>query len=176
MWFFRDYLGHQDRHVVQFLIKTFQLYLFGVKCKYWNMGKTCRVKKCTLHYKKRRGFCRKKLEDVVNTWNEGDVVNSSVNIESPLVNNIVNNIVNIDVSNPTNASLELDSSTVSSRKVQPIVVSSSSSSCESISGYRIIDLEILSNVFTTFLCPSCEKQKMKLSENGSKKKGLVSLL
>ena len=85
----------------------------------------------------KRGFCRKKLEDVVNTWNEGDVVNSSVNIESPLVNNIVNNIVNIDVSSPTNVSLELDSSTVSSRKVQPIVVSSSSSSCESISGYRI---------------------------------------
>ena len=59
------------------------------------MGKTCRVTKSTLHYKKRRGFCRKKLEDVVNTWNEGDVVNSSVNIEFPLVNNIVNNIVNI---------------------------------------------------------------------------------
>ena len=73
-------------------------------------------------------------------------------------------------------SLELDSSTVPSRKVQPIVVSSSSSSCESISGYRIIDLEILSIVFTTFLCPSCDKQKLKLSENGSKKKGLASLL
>ena len=73
-------------------------------------------------------------------------------------------------------SLELDSSTVSSRKVQPIVGSSSSSSCESISGYRIIDLEIRNIVFTTFLCPSCDKQKLKLSENGSKKKGLASLL
>ena len=37
------------------------------------MGKVCRIKQSTKSYKKRRGFTKKKVEDVLNTFNAEDV-------------------------------------------------------------------------------------------------------
>ena len=139
------------------------------------MGKVCRIKQSTKSYKKRRGFTTKKVEDVLNTFNAEDVVNSSVNNESTLENNTVNS----NASSPENASSSSfnlsNISTASSRKVKPIGYSTPSSS-QSITGYRIIDVEILNIDFSVFSCPSCGQQNLKLFENHTKKKGLSSFL
>ena len=104
------------------------------------MGKVCRIKQSTKSYKERRGFTKKKVEGVLNTFNAEDVVNSSVNNESTLENNTVNS----NASSPENASSSSfnlsNISTASSRKVKPIGYSTPSSS-QSITGYRIIDVD-----------------------------------
>ena len=137
------------------------------------MGKVCRIKQSTKSYKKRRGFTKKKVEDVLNTFNAEDIVNSSVNNESTLENNTVNS----NASSPENASSSSfnlsNISTASSRKVKPIGYSTPSSS-QSITGYRIIDVEILNIVFSVFSYPSCGQQNLKLFENHTKKKRLSS--
>ena len=69
----------------------------------------------------------------------------------------------------------LEISTASDKKVQTILASTPTCS-EAITGYRLIDIELISSVFSTLLCPSCGKMKLKLSELTSKKKGLASFL
>ena len=128
-----------------------------------SMGKQCRVKKTTIRYTKRKGFCRKvPAEDVpVNS-------NSDVKNDSTLVNITVHS--NADMSIVRN-----NISTASSRKIEPINAATPTSN-EPITGNRIIDMEVLGIVFNMFPCPSCSKMELKLSENISKKKGLASLL
>ena len=128
------------------------------------MGKVCRIKKSTKSYKKRRGFTTKKIEDVVN---------SSVNNESTLENNTVNSNNASSPENAASSSFNLSNiSTASSRKVKPIGYSTPSSS-QSITGYRIIDVEILNIVFSVFSCQSCGQQNLKLFENHTKKKRVI---
>ena len=74
--------------------------------------------------------------------------------------------VNIENSNIQNG----ESSSVSSRKVQEI----RSLTKENISGYRIVDMELLSNVFEELCCPKCSQPKLLFSENNCKKKGFSS--
>ena len=45
-----------------------------------------------------------------------------------------------------------------------------------LSGYRIIDMKILSNVFSMLLCPICQCETLVLHEDSSKKHGLCSSL
>ena len=45
-----------------------------------------------------------------------------------------------------------------------------------ISGYRLIDTEVLSYIFSMLLCPKCEQFTILLGEHVSRKKGLSSLL
>ena len=62
------------------------------------------------------------------------------------------------------------------KKVEPIEVSTLNSHY-SVTGNRIIDLEILSSSILNLLaCPSCKASTLKLSEICSKKKGLASFL
>ena len=64
---------------------------------------------------------------------------------------------------------------VSAKKIKPI--EATTPTChEPITGYRLMDMEILASIFCLLLCPSCCKRHLKLSEMNSKKKGLSSLL
>ena len=105
------------------------------------MGKQCRVKRNTIRYKKRKGFCRKVVaEDVPVNINPD--VNSFVNNDSTRVNITVHS--NVDMSIVSN-----NISTASSRKIEPINASTPTST-EPITGNRIIDMEVLGIVFNMF--------------------------
>ena len=67
-------------------------------------------------------------------------------------------------------------SSVSYRKIIPIEVSTPKKNYSNIYGNRIIDVEILSDIFQLLCCPTCHLPQLKLGENISKKKGLASLL
>ena len=45
-----------------------------------------------------------------------------------------------------------------------------------ITGYRLVDMEILSTIVSTLSCPFCKQATIKLSENNSRKMGLASSL
>ena len=45
-----------------------------------------------------------------------------------------------------------------------------------ITGYRLVDMEILSTILSTLSCPFCKQATIKLSENTSRKMGLASSL
>ena len=124
------------------------------------MPKTCRVKILTRRPRKRRGFCG-------NKGKKDTDVNSDVNID---------NSVDNDCGDPNNISgLSANTSTASDKKVVPIEVSTPNSP-NSITGNRIIDMEILSSIVNMLACPSCKSVNMKVSEIYSKKKGLASFL
>ena len=65
-----------------------------------------------------------------------------------------------------------DVSPVSATKVQGIPQMTS----ENISGYRLVDMEILFNVFKELVCPSCYIENLLLEENTDIKKGLSAEL
>lgn len=136
------------------------------------MPKTCRVKKRTQQSKKRRGFCIK-TEDVY------DDVNNDVNTSFPDVNATKDvNISSINASNTTIPDSDQDAniSSASAKKIQPIEASTPTAS-ESITGYRYVDMEILSSVFSLVSCPLCGgKSTLKLLDVVPERKGLSSLL
>ena len=72
------------------------------------------------------------------------------------------------------------SSTASFRKIQDIQgVSCSTPKTESrqpITGYRFMDMDILANIMSSFLCPACCNHTLLLKENFSEKMGLASSL
>ena len=65
--------------------------------------------------------------------------------------------------------------TLSQRKVHDIL-SATPKSTDSITGYRILNVDILNTVFQSMRCPECMELKLSLKENIPKKQGLASLL
>ena len=45
---------------------------------------------------------------------------------------------------------------------------------DKITGYRIIDMELLSGIFEAVLCPTCKNNWLRLLEKHGKKQGLAS--
>jgi len=130
--------------------------------------KSDRVKQSTIKYKKRRGFGGSKT-GIVNNVNN-DAAGSSTTTSTELVN-IVNN-----ASTPS----AVNTSTESKRlpvldKIQTII-SETPKQHHKISGYRIMDMELLSTVFSIILCPECEHSSLTLIDRVSHKKGMASLL
>ena len=125
-----------------------------------------RVKFSTKRHKKRKGFCGRK---VVESENRLINVNTSVNSDSSIVNSESLNVNN----ESTNLSNE---STASEKKIQNIAVTSTPDNKERITGYRLVDMEILSFVFSALGCPECCKCELNLGETFLKKKGLASCL
>ena len=79
--------------------------------------------------------------------------------------------------NVNNESTNLSNiSTASEKKIQNIEVTSTSDNKERITGYRLVDMEILSFVFSALGCPECCKCELNLGETFLKKKGLASCL
>ena len=132
------------------------------------MGSHDRVKQSTSYRKKRKWFVKKKEESLVveeDVNNVNNTVDMNVNME---LNDTNIPDVNIEKPNIQNG----EPSSVSSRKVQEIP----SLTKENISGYRIIDMELLSNVFEELCCPKCSQPNLLFSENNCKKKGSSSML
>ena len=135
------------------------------------MPKSCRVKVSTRKYRKRKVFNGDKSKvvnnDAVNIAPVNAInveSNSSVNIEVPFVNN-VNNESNLNNSAQSAASLKvLNIDAVTPSKVK------------TITGYRIIDMTILSGIFNEFQCPICEHTTLSLIEDAKQKKGLSACL
>nr|XP_047137499.1 uncharacterized protein LOC124814004 [Hydra vulgaris] len=63
----------------------------------------------------------------------------------------------------------------SAKKVK-VVTNVPSKNIKRITGYRIIDTEILSKVLSLLMCPQCEKCALYLGDHQKKKKGLATLL
>ena len=66
--------------------------------------------------------------------------------------------------------------TASSSKIQHISTNTPKQSDPKITGYRFVDVEILSDMITFLCCPNCKSSGLMLHENFSKKKGFASLL
>ena len=110
--------------------------------------KADRVKYSTRIHGKRKVFCVKK--------DAADFVVDDVDVN------------NIQDGSPCNSS-------ISSQKLEHFEALTPKKG-DYITGYRIIDTEILANVFEAMNCPSCSKPGIKLSEHIDKRKGLASLL
>ena len=137
------------------------------------MPKVCRIKQRTKRVTKRRDFCRKKQDVNQDGCSDFQDVNISVNSINKEDNN--ENMSSI----PGSAAIQVDTETsmnsVSAKKIKPI--EATTPTChEPITGYRLMDMEILASIFCLLLCPSCCKRHLKLSEMNSKRKGLTSLL
>ena len=143
------------------------------------MPKSCRVKARTKTPYKRKGFCGYKGQKDIDVNSDVTSANSDVNSASSDVNTAEDSDSDSDppVVDPNNTCTSNSSvnKTVSERKIEPIEASTPSSS-SSVTGNRIIDMEILSSFISMLLCPSCKLGNMKLTEVYTKKKGLASCL
>ena len=72
-----------------------------------------------------------------------------------------------------NTSIPNTSKSASFQKVEHI---QSPRKGNSLSGYRLIDLNILSQIFNVLLCPTYESDSLELHEDSNKKHGLSNLL
>ena len=132
------------------------------------MGSFDRVKRSTKYRKKRRGFNRKDTDAVNNVNTNESSANKEVidvNNEETFCVNIVNNEENQDGEIPQQRS-------ISSQKVQEIHMSH----CKTITGYRVIDMEVLSSIIKDLGYPQCHQEKLAMTENIKQKKGLSSML
>ena len=96
-----------------------------------------RVKFSTKRHKKRKGFCGRK---VVESENKSINVNTSENSDSTVVNSESLNVNN----ESTNLS---NTCTASEKKIENIQLTSTPANKEQITGYRLVDMEILSFIF-----------------------------
>ena len=104
-----------------------------------------RGKASTEYHKKRHGFCKKK--------------ETSTNDDSQ---------ENVEIGDIDSSSADIS---ISSKKIEHINVPNDK---KHITGYRIVNMDILVNVFKLLQCPLCNHQKIKLSECHAKNKGLAS--
>ena len=151
------------------------------------MGKVDRVKKRTKRYGKRKFYGN---QHTIKNDDKTDRVSSvDENLQTPassVNNNDVITVAESDVSlnvevadNVVEVKLPLPCTpkkTVSQNKVQHIATDTPKQSDPNITGYRIMDVEILSDIFCELNCPSCNTNKLKLHERLNQKKGLASLL
>ena len=133
------------------------------------MGKF-RGKQRTKYTKKRRGFCGKK-KDVYSELNVNNElnVNTELNVNSELkINNSTDTSVAATSSTnmTTTSMIDLTKSSVSSQKVS-VFAASTPKEKDKISGNRIIDTSILSDVFKLVLCPRCSISTISLSDKVS---------
>ena len=103
--------------------------------------------KLALNITKRHGFCKKK--------------ETSTNDDSQ---------ENVEIDDMDSSSANIS---ISSKKIEHINVPNDK---KHITGYRIVDMGILVNVFKSLQCPLCNHQNINLSECHAEKKGLASII
>ena len=127
------------------------------------MGRTDRVKSRTRSSCKKR-FCgnqHTKVEMEAEQQQQTDQNISSDQTDQNLSSNHINDTPN---------------ETVSGSKVEHISTDTPKHSDPIITGYRFIDVEILSDIITILCCPECKSSGLTLHENFNQKKGFASLL
>lgn len=129
------------------------------------MGKVDRVKQRTKYCKKRRGFNGKKkhIEHLL------DGIGSDVGLCSSGENKVPEEAAQF-----ASGANEKDFTSVSASKVESISITDSNE--KEISGYRIIDMELLKGMFSRYACHECQMFTLCLSESYKDKKGLASSL
>lgn len=139
------------------------------------MGKVCRVKQRTTRPRKRKGFIGHKVPDLVDISGENTATNENVNIVNTESNFCVNNESPCTSVNSLNSHDLSTLSSASSQKVQTFEAVTPTQSSK-ITGYRIVDTEILSDVIEMLLCPTCEEFTLSLCDNVLQKQGFSSSL
>ena len=138
------------------------------------MVKSCGIKKRTIRGKKRKGFdgFKQRKDDVVNSN-----VNNAVNTVNTQENdkNCLANKTNDDGEMVDTSISEVNSSTVSERKVETIENSEPTFDERSITGNRIVDMELFAAVIHMYVRMSFSNTSIILQEDYEKKKGLASL-
>ena len=144
-----------------------------------------RVKKSTRKYRKRNGFCGPKRKDDDGETSFVNNVNNDTAIVNTGIVNVNNNdtvytappdVQNLNITEDVPATPPpLFSPSVSFSNVQPVEYQTPKEK-DNISGYRIIDTEILSVIFSLLLCPQCEQRSLMLGDHICRKQGLSSLL
>ena len=137
------------------------------------MGKGSKIEKRTMTYKTRKGFMGNKGKNLINVYNK-----SNVNIINNELENTRTTSVNVDTTDIQNGNTSTlnTSKSASFQKVEHIQHIQSPRKGNSLSGYRLIDLNILSQIFNVLLCPTCESDSLELHEDSNKKHGLSNLL
>ena len=141
------------------------------------MVKSCRVKKRTIRGKKKNDLMdlNKGKDDIVNN-NVNNAVNT-VNTQENDKNCLVNKTNNSDDGEMVDTSVsEVNLSTVSERKVETIENSEPTFDERSITGNRIVDMELFAAVIHMLGCLFCKNTSITLREGYEKKKGLASFL
>ena len=140
------------------------------------MVKSCRVKKRTITGKKRKWFngFKQRKDDAVNS-NVNNAVNT-VNTKENDKNCLVNKTNNDDGEMVDTSISEVNLSTVSERKVETIENSEPTFDERSITGNRIVDMELFAAVIHISGFPFCNNTSIILQEDYEKRKGLASLL
>ena len=139
------------------------------------MVKSCRVQNRTIRGKKRtvfNGF--KQRKDIIVNSNVNNAVNTQENNKNCLVNNTNNN--SDDGEMVKTCILEVSLSTVSERKVEPIDNSEPTIDERSITGNKIVDMELFAADIHMLRCPFCKNTSIILQEGYKKKKGMASLI
>ena len=139
------------------------------------MVKSCRVQNRTIRGKKRtvfNGF--KQRKDIIVNSNVNNAVNTQENNKNCLVNNTNNN--SDDGEMVKTCILEVSLSTVSERKVEPIDNSEPTIDERSITGNKIVDMELFAADIHMLRCPFCKNTSIILQEGCEKKKGMASLI
>jgi len=70
----------------------------------------------------------------------------------------------------------VNTQTVSSSKVKDIPTDAPKRTDPNVTGYRFVDVEILTEIVAMLCCPECKKYNLHLHENFTEKKGFASLL
>ena len=141
------------------------------------MVKSCRVKNRTIRGKKRtvfNGFKQRK-DNIVNS-NVNNAVNTQENDKNCLVNNTNTNNNSDDGETVKTYIPEVSLSTVSERKVEPIDNSEPTIDERSITGNKIVDMELFAADIHMLGSPFCKNTSVILQEDYEKKKGLASLI
>jgi len=131
------------------------------------MGKKDRVKKSTLRGKRKFAGNQFTITKTVNTDVIEDVVVSAPEPENTptaaLANDNVENVVESDVAEEE-VILSTPKKTVSQNKIQDIMTDTPKQSDLTITGYRVMDVEILSSIISELYCPICKEEKLQLHE------------
>ena len=121
-------------------------------------------------HKKRKGFIGNEGKKLANVYNKSNV-----------------NIINNELENNHTISVNMDTADIQNGNTFTPNTSKSASfrnlehiqppwKDNSLSGYRLIHLNILPQIFNVLLCPTCESDPLELHEDSNKKHGLSNLL
>ena len=133
------------------------------------MPKVCRVKQRTKTRQKKKGFFKKK-----------DTYVNNVNMDADSVNIVNSDNINTATNDRDEAASDADSTmhainqSGSSSKIEAVL--SPQKDKKDLFGYRLIDMGILSSIFSKLMCPECMTCTLSLHNIADKRKGLASCL
>lgn len=145
------------------------------------MGKLDRVKQSTIKHGRRKFSANrytKKSSNKVEEKPPQQTSHEEAEEEQPQQTHPdqATNLIETGTTEESNSYDQPKRTPVSFSKVQHIQTDTPKQADPRITGYRIVDVELLSDVIEILCCPTCKMSTLRLHENFSKKKGLASIL